>query len=134
MYIIQYVLDLYLGAILGITGLSKAERPDWFAFTLRRYPLRPSALLPVLSYSLPWTEILLAVLLVSGFAQLEVGIIACVLFAAFLAIMLTSGQNEPCGCYNDGLGSVRDGAKYIHGGRHPNEVITLDTLHMAAVP
>lgn len=112
MAILLYCLNLYFGATLGISGLTKVADSEYFASTLHRQHLIPAILIPLISKTFQWLELAIALLLVIGIDSLAVAInlIILLLFIGFLGVKLKlvgTAKNE-CGCYGKSLKSNVD--------------------------
>lgn len=102
MNLITFILELYFAAMLGVSGLAKAEQPERFADTLTRHRILPRWSVYPVSRLFPWAEVALAGLLVVGLAPLAAAIATLTLFAIFgvieTVLVLTKRATE-CGCY-----------------------------------
>lgn len=129
MAIIHLILDCYFAAILGVSGLAKAERPALFAQDLKSSGLLPRPIIPFVGYALPWVEIILAGVLALGIAAQFSASIVLVLFTSFLIIQIflfKRGQTESCGCYGTALRHRVDGATLVTSAM----IIGLAVLHL----
>ena len=102
MYVLRIGLDFYFAALLGVSGLAKAEHPSQFGSTLRRHRVLPALTIPILSYIVPWAEILLAIMLALGTVPILTAGAVLVLFSGFLivqAALLMKRSTGDCGCY-----------------------------------
>jgi len=110
---------LCLGAIFLYAAYTKLRHP-WmlFAFSINSYQILPEWAVTLLARTLPWLELLLGLLLVSGYQLRCVAVASSALLLGFFAVMLRShfkGLGIDCGCFGFGekLGVrtlVRDGA------------------------
>lgn len=97
-----FLLQLYLSAVLGISGLAKVIEHRQFAATLRHQRLLPTWSIPITSRTLPWLEIGLSAFLVTGLLPMVTGGITLALFLCFLGVevtLLTTKRSRQCGCY-----------------------------------
>lgn len=95
-------IDLYLAAVLGVSGLAKVEHPQAFAATLRRHRVLPAESIPAVSRAIPWLEIGLATALVGGAFPIATTALAFALFVSFLLIeivLVVTRRATDCGCY-----------------------------------
>ncbi|MDQ2827631.1 MAG: hypothetical protein M3Y74_01060 [Chloroflexota bacterium] len=102
MMVLQFALDLYFAAVLGISGLTKAVRPHRFATILARQRILPTWSIPSTSRVFPWVEIVLAGALIAGLFPVIIATLVLALFIVFLCvevILLKAGRSTECGCY-----------------------------------
>ena len=110
---------IILGGILVYAAWAKL-RVSWlvFAGSLSGYQLLPDNLLEPIAKTLPWFELALGVLLVSGLLLRWAGLISTLLLGTFFGVMVRSyaaGLKIDCGCFGPGeaLGPktlIRDGS------------------------
>ena len=110
---------LLLGAVFLYAAYTKL-RQSWlvFAMAIDAYQLLPSWAVLLLARVIPWLELVLGVLLLSGFLLRYVATSASVLLSVFFAVMVRAyvkGLGIDCGCFGVGeaLGPAtlaRDGA------------------------
>lgn len=127
-----FVLDLYLAAVLGISGLTKVKEPAEFATTLYRHRILPSWSIPGISRVLPWIEVALASALVIGLATLLTAALVLILVGAFFiieTILLVNGSATKCGCYGTGHAGKVDGASVLTSAA----LVGIAALHLWAV-
>jgi uncharacterized membrane protein YphA (DoxX/SURF4 family) len=108
-----------LGAILVYAAYAKL-RVSWlvFAGSLSGYQLLPDSLLEPIAKTLPWFELALGILLISGVLARWSALVSTLLLGTFFAVMIRSyaaGLKIDCGCFGPGeaLGPktlVRDGS------------------------
>jgi uncharacterized membrane protein YphA (DoxX/SURF4 family) len=113
------VLRLGLGAVFGYAAWSKLREP-WmlFAMSVDAYHVLPEWGAIAVARTLPWFELLLAVLLVTGLGKRITTVASSALLAAFFALMVRSyarGEGIDCGCFGPGeaispVTLVRDGS------------------------
>lgn len=104
MGVIVFALDFYFAAMLSISGLSKVNDSEYFATTLRQQHIVPVWSVGIATKILPWIEILVAILLVTGAIAMITAVIVLVLFIFFLGLkvfLLRTGWAEDCGCYGN---------------------------------
>lgn len=99
---LRLLIELYLAAMLGVSGLAKLDRPDAFAATLRRHRILPGWSIPAVSRLVPWLEVVVALLLLTGVCEGAVTAVASLLFLSFLlmeAILVATKRATECGCF-----------------------------------
>ncbi len=113
------VLRILLAAVFLYAAYSKL-RQSWllFAMAIDAYGLLPQWAVMTLARVLPWCELVVGILLLTGFWLRQTAIAASALLVVFFAVMLRSyakGLQINCACF--GLGEaismktlVRDGA------------------------
>lgn len=116
---LMLVLRLVLGAVFVYAAYTKLRQP-WlvFAMSIDAYRLLPEWAVLFVARTLPWFELIIGLLLVSGYRLRLAASATAALLAGFFAVMLLSygkGMSIDCGCF--GLGEaltwkslVRDGA------------------------
>jgi putative oxidoreductase len=100
------VLRLALGAIFIYAAWTKL-RQSWliFAMSIDSYQLLPEWAVLMVARTLPWFELLVGVLLLTGYKLRYVAAAASGLLVFFFALMLRSylqGQGIDCGCFGIG--------------------------------
>lgn len=110
---------IILGAILVYAAYAKL-RVSWlvFAGSLSGYQLLPDSLLEPIAKTLPWFELALGILLISGVLARWSALISTLLLGTFFGVMIRSyaaGLKIDCGCFGPGeaLGPktlIRDGS------------------------
>lgn len=113
------VLRVVLGAIFVIAAWIKLRDP-WalFAISIDSYQVLPLWAVEIVARTLPWFELLLGVLLISGFWRSVSATAASLLLAVFFSMMIRAtikGLQIDCGCFGPGdrlswVTLVRDGA------------------------
>ena len=109
---------LVVGVVFVYAAYTKLRHP-WmlFAMSISSYQVLPEWAVTLLARILPWSELLLGLLLLTGYGLRWVGLAASTLLLGFFGIMLRShfkGLGIDCGCFGFGeaLGVrtlVRDG-------------------------
>ena len=122
---LRLLLRLLLGAMFVYAAYTKL-RQSWllFALSIDSYQLLPEWGVLALARTLPWLELGLGVLLVTGFWLRRVSIAATALLGGFFAVMVVSyvrGAGIDCGCFGTGEALsmktlARDGALVVAGG------------------
>jgi uncharacterized membrane protein YphA (DoxX/SURF4 family) len=85
-----------VGVVLVLAGFAKLRQPAWAA-TAERFGT-PRPLVPVV----PWAELVIGALLVSGAGGRIPVFVALALLGAFTGVMaarLSAGEHSPCGCF-----------------------------------
>jgi uncharacterized membrane protein YphA (DoxX/SURF4 family) len=113
------LLRVVIGAVFMYAAYAKLRDP-WtlFAMSIDSYKILPEWAVLAVARSLPWFELLLGVVLISGLALRHASLVAAALLAVFFALMIISyarGLTIDCGCFGPGeaLGPttlLRDGA------------------------
>ena len=98
----EWVLRVLLGAVLAAAGAAKAFQPQTFAVEVDRFQLTPWWLSVLLSYFLPWFEIVTAIALLCR--PLYLGALLAVsglgmLFAIAVGSAWLRGLDISCGCF-----------------------------------
>jgi len=113
------VLRIVLGVVFLYAAYTKLREP-WlvFAMSIDAYQLLPEWAVLTLGRTLPWAELLLGLLLVTGIGLRYAAAASTLLLGGFFAVMVHSfakGMTIDCGCF--GLGEpissrtlLRDGA------------------------
>ncbi|SEF53179.1 Uncharacterized membrane protein YphA, DoxX/SURF4 family [Thermomonospora echinospora] len=100
-----------LAVVLGWAGLAKAtEPPALQELAVEAYRLLPDAMITPVGVGLPIVEIVLAVLLLAGFATRFTGALSGLLMVVFIAGIASAwarGLKIDCGCFGGG-GEVAD--------------------------
>ena len=102
MSLLLLFLSLYFAAMLGVSGLAKAEHPKQFAVTLRRHNIFPYWSITSISRIVPWLEILVAILLITNLLTILTSALVFLFFLSFLVIeiiLVVEKRATECGCY-----------------------------------
>ncbi len=116
------ILRIFLGVIFVYAAWTKLQHPwTMFALSIDAYQLLPEWAVLAIARTLPGLELVIGILLLTGFALRYVALAAALILAMFFSIMLFSwgkGMAIDCGCF--GLGDaltwkslVRDGALLV---------------------
>jgi uncharacterized membrane protein YphA (DoxX/SURF4 family) len=100
------ILRLFLAVVFIYAAYTKLRDP-WmvFAMSIDAYQLLPEWAVLTLGRTLPWIELLLGLLLATGFRLRYTAAGATALLAVFFAIMLwafAKGMAIDCGCFGPG--------------------------------
>jgi hypothetical protein len=116
--ILSIVLRLGLGAVFGYAAWAKLREP-WmlFAISVDAYHVLPEWGAVAIARTLPWLELMLAVILVAGIWKRISLPAASALLGVFFGLMVRSyarGEGIDCGCFGPGeaispLTLARDG-------------------------
>jgi uncharacterized membrane protein YphA (DoxX/SURF4 family) len=109
---ITTVTRLCLAAVLGLAGLAKIHEPAALQKTaVAAYQVLPEGLTGPVGYGLPVLELVLAALLLVGFATRFTAVFAGILMVVFIAGIMSvwaRGLSIDCGCFGGG-GAVEAG-------------------------
>lgn len=101
--IIERVLMLSLGSIFVYAALDKISHPQAFAEIIHNYQILPGSLINVTAIILPWLEIIIGLLLITGRFMPGAASLCTLLLAAFWAALLFNlarGVDINCGCFS----------------------------------
>ena len=113
---ITLVARLILGGVLLVAGGLKVGNLQKSAMAVRAYELLPTAIANFLGYVLPWIEIGLGLLLISGVAVSISGLFGAIIMFAFtiaIAQAWARGLSIDCGCFGGGGPIDPDQTKYL---------------------
>lgn len=99
------VARLALAVILAWAGFAKASSPAMSVLAVKGYQLVPDAAATIVGYGLPFLELALAVLLLTGLGTRIAAIGAAALFVVFIAGIASAwarGLSIDCGCFGGG--------------------------------
>ncbi len=103
-FIIFFLVRVIVGGVFVLAGIAKLRAPqDGFINTLMGYQLFARPIAAVLSYILPWLELILGFLLILGLwpqVVMPVGMVLLLLFTLIVVINLMRGKRHPCGCFD----------------------------------
>ena len=96
---------LVLGAVWAWAAIAKIAGPEQAAIAVRAYRILPEALVKPVAWGLPFLELAIAVLLLTGIrtrlaAFLSLGLLA--VFVAGVASAWARGLSIDCGCFGGG--------------------------------
>jgi len=117
--VLLVALQLYLAAMLGVSGLAKLDAPQHFVTTLRVQRLWPAWLIAPVSWGLPWLEVAVAALLITGIFPTVTALLALLLFALFLSVetvLVVTQRATDCACFGIAYRQKVDGASLIVSG------------------
>ena len=113
---ITLVARLILGGVLLVAGGLKVGNLQKSAMAVRAYELLPTAIANFLGYVLPWIEIGLGLLLISGVAVSISGLFGAIIMFAFIIAIAQAwarGLSIDCGCFGGGGPIDPDQTKYL---------------------
>jgi putative oxidoreductase len=93
---------LYLGAIFVIASWHKLRNPGAFAVDIATYQIVPLALVNAMAITLPWVELVAAVMLIAGFRTRAAALLIAsmmLIFTVAIAIAVSKGLDMSCGCF-----------------------------------
>jgi putative oxidoreductase len=100
------VLRVVLGAIFVYAGWAKLKDPwELFALGISSYQILPLGMVEIVARTLPWLEVAVGVLLVSGFGLRISATITTLLLVVFMVLMIRAyvkGMEISCGCFGAG--------------------------------
>lgn len=99
------ICRLVLGGVLIAAGVLKIGNLQKSAMAVRAYELLPISLANFLGYSLPWVEIGIGLLLVTGALVRIAGLVGAVTMLAFIIAISQAwarGLSIDCGCFGGG--------------------------------
>jgi uncharacterized membrane protein YphA (DoxX/SURF4 family) len=94
-----------LGGVLLVAGVLKAADPQASAAAVRAYELLPAGPATVVGWGLPFAEIALGLLLLTGLGTRVVAATAALLLVVFMAAVASAalrGLSIDCGCFGAG--------------------------------
>ena len=102
----RFLLRLLLGAVFIYAAYTKL-RQSWllFALSIDSYQLLPEWAVLAVARTLPWLELSLGVLLLSGLKRRYVSIAAAAMLMLFFSVMVVQyagGTGIDCGCFGVG--------------------------------
>jgi uncharacterized membrane protein YphA (DoxX/SURF4 family) len=105
-----------LGGVLLLAGALKIGNLQKSAMAVRAYELLPVSLANLLGYSLPWVEIGVGLLLITGAAVRISGLIGAFTMLAFIIAISQAwarGLSIDCGCFGGGGAIDPEDTKYL---------------------
>ncbi|HWB84726.1 MAG TPA: MauE/DoxX family redox-associated membrane protein [Bryobacteraceae bacterium] len=106
--LVALVLRLLLGAVFVYAAWTKLRQPwELFALAIDSYQILPMRAVEFVARALPWLELLLGALLLSGFWRRISTSAVSLLLLFFFALMIRAyakGMQISCGCF--GLGEI----------------------------
>jgi uncharacterized membrane protein YphA (DoxX/SURF4 family) len=101
--VIHWLSRLFLASVFVYSGYVKLQEPLQFAVAIQAYKLAPEAMIYPLATYLPWFELFLGLLLLSGWkirysAMATTGLL--LFFIVILSITYARGIEANCGCFS----------------------------------
>jgi putative oxidoreductase len=101
--ILHWLCRLFLAVVFIYSGYVKLDETLQFAVAIQAYKLAPDAMIYPLATYLPWFELLLGLLLLSGWkirysSMATAGLL--LFFIVILSITYARGIDANCGCFN----------------------------------
>ncbi len=103
--VLHWLCRLILAGIFIYSGYVKIQSPLQFAAAIAGYKLVPDSLIAPLAEYLPWIEVGLGILLLSGWKLRYVATGASALLVMFISILTITyirGIDADCGCFGFG--------------------------------
>jgi uncharacterized membrane protein YphA (DoxX/SURF4 family) len=110
------VARLILGGVLLIAGALKIGSLQKSAMSVRSYELLPVPIANFLGYTLPWIEIGIGLLLITGALVRISGLIGAITMLAFIIAISwawAKGLSIDCGCFGGGGAIDPEDTKYL---------------------
>jgi uncharacterized membrane protein YphA (DoxX/SURF4 family) len=110
------IARLVLGGVLLLAGALKIGNLQKSAMAVRAYELLPVSLANFLGYALPWVEIGVGLLLITGAAVRISGLIGAITMLAFIIAISQAwarGLSIDCGCFGGGGAIDPEDTKYL---------------------
>jgi Methylamine utilisation protein MauE len=107
MPVLQFTLEIYFAATLGIAGVAKLDNISSFVRTLRQQYSFPQRSADILGNVFPWLELFLALsLLIPAFLYRCIAVFStfalfCVFLICHLFIIRNGHSRSGCGCYGE---------------------------------
>ncbi len=99
---IEMILAVFVGSTLAFAGLGHITNPMLFLGNVMQYDLVPHFVATVVGSTLPWCELLLAIMLLLNLERTVAFRICALLTLAFVvaqASAMSRGLNIDCGCF-----------------------------------
>ncbi|MCD6585160.1 MAG: DoxX family membrane protein [Desulfobacteraceae bacterium] len=109
--IISLIVRFVLGGIFITAGIPKILDTASFAGIIYNYHLLPDMLINVFAITLPWLEVLLGSMLITGIWMPGTVILYNSLMLTFIAALsfnFTRGLDISCGCFSTNAGDIID--------------------------
>jgi len=100
---VNFWIRLILGAVFVIASVDKILHPAAFAKAIYNYQILPDAFINLTAIILPWLELLLGILLISGLWLPGAALLANLLLLVFFGALLFNvarGLDVHCGCFS----------------------------------
>jgi len=103
--VFQWIARLFLGALFLYAGYAKLQEPFLFEMAVDSYQMLPPWAVIAVARALPWLEVVLGLVLISGWKLPYFAAFTTLLLGFFLALMAVSyarGVEATCGCFGFG--------------------------------
>jgi len=104
--LLAIALRVILGLIFVYAGYVKLKDPwELFALGISSYQILPLGMVELVARTLPWLEVLVGLLLISGFGLRISATLTTLLLVVFMALMIRAyvkGMEISCGCFGAG--------------------------------
>lgn len=93
---------LTLGSIFIYSGIYKAANPQTFSRAIEYLNIFSNSLVDVITYTFPWIELIIGILLITGIQKKKVALGSVMLLIIFISITILNsfkGNLVPCGCF-----------------------------------
>jgi uncharacterized membrane protein YphA (DoxX/SURF4 family) len=109
-------LRVTIGAIFIAASIDKIIHPEAFARIIYNYQVLPNGLINLTAILLPWIELLMGVLLLTGIWLPGAALLSTLLFLVFFGTLLFNlarGLNVHCGCFSTSQTESAQTAWYV---------------------
>ncbi len=108
MKLLSLVARLFIGAIFVVASYHKILDPVEFAVSIRNYMIIPEAYSNLLALTLPWIEMGVGLLLITGILVKPAALLTTGMLASFLAALVYAyaiNLDIDCGCFSSSSSS-----------------------------
>lgn len=99
------IARLVLGGVLLVAGGLKVLHPTESANATAAYKILPTSLAHLMGYALPWLEVVIGILLITGFMVRQAAVVGGLVMLVFVAAIISvwaRGMVIDCGCFGGG--------------------------------
>lgn len=103
---LKFWVRIALGIIFIVASVDKIHHPAAFAQVLFNYQLLPASFINPIAILLPWLELTLGLLLLSGYWLPGAVTLTNLLLIIFFSVLLSNkirGVDVPCGCFDTNI-------------------------------
>lgn len=103
--VLAWIARIFLGGLFIVAGYTKAANPFLFEMAVDAYQILPPTGVVIVARTLPWCEVLLGALLLSGWKLRYFSVFAAALMTFFVGTMAytySRGVEANCGCFGFG--------------------------------
>jgi uncharacterized membrane protein YphA (DoxX/SURF4 family) len=100
--ILLLAVRLTLAGVFGFAAWSKLTNPQSFADAVKAFRILPDHLTTLATFTLPWAELICALLLLLGFSARAAALVLAIQLAAFIAGIISVMARHlavECGCF-----------------------------------